>query len=129
MTLLVIIGAIVGVGLVCGLGKKIKGLLGAADADGDGKISLEEVPSSPSDPFFLFFAIGKKQLTSYFWGPARLLQVLGYASKQAAPMLGDGGAVNDLIHMATTAKDALDGARDENGKLTGLDALNFAKQM
>jgi len=97
LTLLVIIGAIVGVGLVCGLGKKIKGLLGAADADGDGKISLEEV--------------------------------LGYASKQAAPMLGDGGAVNDLIHMATTAKDALDGARDENGKLTGLDALNFAKQM
>jgi hypothetical protein len=97
LTLLAIIGAIVGIGLVCGLGGKIKGLLGAADADGDGKISLEEV--------------------------------LGYASKQAAPMLGEGGAVNDLIHMAGTAKDALDSSRDENGKLSGLDALNFAKQM
>lgn len=97
LTLLVIIGAIVGIGLICGLGNKIKGLLGAADADGDGKVSLEEV--------------------------------LGYASKQAAPMLGEGGAVNDLIHMATTAKDVLDSNRDEDGKLTGLDALNFAKQM
>eukprot|EP00040_Diaphanoeca_grandis_P032593 m.198009 g.198009 ORF g.198009 m.198009 type:complete len:820 (+) comp32676_c4_seq1:199-2658(+) len=74
LSIIALLGIGAGVGFYLGIGKnvnKLMAMIDAADTDGDGKVSLEEV--------------------------------LGFATKAAAPILGDGGMVGDILKIADSA--------------------------